>query len=95
VWARAPYLHNGSVPTLWDLMQPPAKRPATFFRGHDVYDAKKGGFRTDVQEIGGRKSFLFDTSQPGNGNGGHTGKRYGTELSDEDKWALIAYLKTL
>ncbi len=36
VWARAPYLHNGSVPTLRDLMDAPAERPDTFYRGHDI-----------------------------------------------------------
>jgi hypothetical protein len=95
VWARAPYLHNGSVPTLWDLLQPADKRPAGFWRGHDVYDPERGGFRTDVREVAGRKSFFFDTTKPGNGKQGHSGKRYGTELSDDEKRALLEYLKTL
>jgi hypothetical protein len=95
VWARAPYLHNGSVPTLWDLLQPADKRPDGFWRGHDIYDSEKVGFRTDVQAVGGRKSFWFDTKKPGNGKQGHSGKRYGTELGDDDKRALLEYLKTL
>ncbi|WP_437630067.1 cytochrome c [Sorangium sp. So ce854] len=95
IWARAPYLHNGSVPTLWDLLTPAERRPARFYRGHDVYDAVRVGFRVDVREVDGRQAFLFDTSLPGNGNQGHTGARYGTELSDSDRWALIEYLKTL
>ncbi|WP_437677849.1 c-type cytochrome [Sorangium sp. So ce131] len=95
IWARAPYLHNGSVPTLWDLLTPAERRPTRFYRGHDVYDPVRVGFRVDVREVEGRRAFLFETSQPGNSSRGHTGARYGTELSDSDKWALIEYLKTL
>ncbi len=46
VWLRAPYLHNGSVPTLWDLLQPPERRPAVFYRGYDVYDTGNVGFES-------------------------------------------------
>ncbi|WP_437586361.1 c-type cytochrome [Sorangium sp. So ce1000] len=95
IWARAPYLHNGSVPTMWDLLTPAERRPRRFYRGHDVYDPVRLGFRTDVREIEGRPAFLFDTALPGNSSKGHTGERYGTELPDSDKWALIEYLKTL
>ena len=96
VWARAPYLHNGSVPTLAALLTPAEERSREpFYRGHDVYDPDKVGFRTDVAEIAGRKAFLFDVTLPGNDNGGHSGRAYGTELSDDDKRSLIEYLKTL
>lgn len=95
IWARAPYLHNGSVPTLWDLLRPAADRPESFDRGHDLYDRERVGFRADVAPAVDRRSFRFDTASPGNGNGGHTGARYGTELGDDDKRALIEYLKTL
>lgn len=95
IWARAPYLHNGSVPTLWDLLTPAERRPATFYRGHGVLDPEGLGVRGDVEEVNGRPSFLFNTTLPGNGNGGHTGEPYGTELHDDDKRALIEYLKTL
>ena len=44
VWLRAPYLHNGSVPTLRDLLNAPAERPTSFYRGYDVYDYINGGF---------------------------------------------------
>ena len=97
IWARAPYLHNGSVPTLWDLLTPDDKRnngKTSFYAGHSVYDPNNVGFRTDVASAGGRPSFLFDISLPGNSNKGHTGEPYGTELSDADKRALIEYLKT-
>lgn len=44
IWLRAPYLHNGSVPTLRDLLEPPTERPTVFYRGFDLYDSKRGGF---------------------------------------------------
>jgi len=91
VWARAPYLHNGSVPTLWDLLESPDKRPTAFYNGYDVYDPKNVGFITtgpDAERVG----FLYQTCYPGNGNAGHT---YGVDLNDKQKWALIEYLKTL
>src|SRR4029453_10556673 len=50
IWARAPYLHNGSVPTLRYLLEPPEKRPGEFFRGYDVFDATKVGFVSDVPQ---------------------------------------------
>ena len=90
IWARAPYLHNGSVPTLRDLLEPPEARPKVFYRGYDVLDADKVGFRYDVAEEGGHRYFLFDTRQPGNGNGGHI---YGTDLSADDKQAIVEYMK--
>ena len=51
--------------------------------------------RTDVAELDGRAMPEFDLTLPGNSNAGHTGYYYGTELEDEAKWDLIAYLKTL
>jgi hypothetical protein len=94
LWLRAPYLHNGSVPTLRDLLEPSAARPKVFFRGYDVYDRDKVGFRSDVAEEGGRKYFRFDTAVAGNSNVGHEGARYGTELPASEKAALVEYLKT-
>jgi mono/diheme cytochrome c family protein len=94
VWLRAPYLHNGSVPSLRDLLQPAAKRTPVFYRGDDVYDQVNVGFVSNVPGRAGRQFFKFDTSVPGNGNGGHEGEAYGTELSPAGKAALIEYLKT-
>ncbi|HKY07741.1 MAG TPA: cytochrome c [Candidatus Binatia bacterium] len=94
IWLRAPYLHNGSVPTLRDLLEPSARRPKFFYRGYDVYDQKKVGFVSDVDKEKGRSYFRYDTEQPGNSNKGHEGKRYGTELSNAEKDALVEYLKT-
>ena len=94
IWLRAPFLHNGSVPTLRDLLEPGANRPRSFYRGYDVYDPKRVGFISDVAEEKGRKYFLFDTRLPGNGNIGHEGKEYGTDLSAEEKDAIVEYMKT-
>jgi hypothetical protein len=94
VWLRAPYLHNGSVPTLRDLLEPAAKRPVLFYRGYDVYDPAKVGFVTSVAEENGKRYFKYDVKVPGNGNAGHEGKRYGTELSADQKEAVVEYLKT-
>jgi hypothetical protein len=91
IWARAPYLHNGSVPTLRDLLEPVERRPATFFRGYDVFDQVKVGFVSDVATADGRTYFRYDTSIPGNSNSGHL---YGLSLPDEDKRAVVEYLKT-
>jgi hypothetical protein len=94
VWLRAPYLHNGSVPTLRDLLEPAAARPKVFYRGDDVYDGKRMGFVSDLAARDGRKFFAYDTNLPGNSNAGHEGPRFGTALAPEDKEALIEYLKT-
>ena len=91
IWLRSPYLHNGSIPTLRDLLEPPERRPAVFYRGYDVFDQAKVGFVSDVEQADGRTFFRYDTSVPGNGNGGHI---YGTQLSDDDKRAVVEYLKT-
>ncbi len=89
IWATAPYLHNGSVPNLWELLKAPDDRVKTFHVGSREFDPQNVGFET--QEFPG--SYRFDTSLDGNSNGGHD---YGTsELSDEQKWELIEYLKTL
>jgi mono/diheme cytochrome c family protein len=94
IWLRAPYLHNGSVPTLRDLLEPTARRPKQFYRGYDVYDQARVGFASDVPAEGERRYFLYDTRVAGNGSGGHDGKPYGTELPPADKDALVEYMKT-
>lgn len=100
IWLRAPYLHNGSVPTLRDLLEPRSRRPARFFRGNDVYDQRKVGFVHTEAEGNGQSYFLFNTaddkdrSLPGNGREGHEGAAYGADLPADDKWALVEYLKT-
>jgi mono/diheme cytochrome c family protein len=90
VWLRAPYLHNGSVPTLRALLFLD-ERPARFYRAYDVYDWRAMGFVSSGPEAE-KEGVAFDTSQRGNGNGGHI---YGRDLSIQDREALIEYLKTL
>jgi mono/diheme cytochrome c family protein len=91
IWLRGPYLHNGSVPTLRDLLEPAGRRPAVFYRGYDVFDQANVGFVSNVPEADGQTFFRYDTSIPGNGNIGH---EYGTSLADDDKRAIVEYLKT-
>jgi hypothetical protein len=93
LWLRAPYLHNGSVPTVRDLLEPPERRPVAFYRGHDVLDPVKLGFKQpDEDTVRNGMVVRYDTRQRANGNGGHL---YGTTLSAAEKDALIEYLKTL
>ena len=92
VWLRAPYLHNGSVPTLRDLLESPEDRPQEFYRGYDVFDRDKVGFVSDVESENGKQYFKFDTSLPGNSNSGHL---YGVDLANQEKSALVEYLKQL
>jgi hypothetical protein len=90
LWLRAPYLHNGSVPSLADLLEVPDRRPTQFWRGYDVYDPVTVGFVSSGPEAQ-REGTFHDTSRPGNSNAGHL---YGTDLPAESKRALIEYLKT-
>jgi hypothetical protein len=91
LWMRGPYLHNGSVPSLRDLLKPVADRTKVFYRGYDVYDPADVGFTTAGVDAA-REGWKEDTAVRGNGNQGHT---YGTELPDQDKEALLEYMKTL
>jgi mono/diheme cytochrome c family protein len=110
LWLRGPYLHNGSVPTLRALLEPAACRPRAFYRGYDLLDLEHVGFVSarcgepvpapppgcspaPVQSgcMPPDKGWRLDTSERGNGNGGH---EFGTTLSDADKRALVAFLKT-
>jgi hypothetical protein len=90
VWLTGPYLHNGSVPTLADLLEPQEKRPTKFWRGYDLFDADRVGFVSTGPEAE-RTGTFFDVSRPGNSNAGHT---YGITLSPDEKRALVEYLKT-
>lgn len=91
IWLRAPYLHNGSVPTLRDLLKPAAERPAVFYRGYDLYDPVNVGFVSQGAEAQ-RVGSTFDVRERSNSNRGH---EYGIWLPADEKNALIEYLKTL
>jgi hypothetical protein len=92
LWLKGPYLHNGSVPTLRDLLAPPAERPAVFYRGVDLVDPMNGGFVSQLGSEAEREGWRYDTTVPGNANGGHL---FGTALGAVQKQQLLAYLKTL
>lgn len=91
LWLRAPYLHNGSVPTLRDLLKPANERPSQFYRGYDVLDQENVGFISRGPKAE-RVGTLYDTSRKGNRNFGH---EFGTTLNAQAKAALVEYLKTL
>jgi len=95
IWATAPYLHNGSVPTLYDLLLPvnaregcPKARPVTFKVGAREFDPVKVGFRYE-----GYDGFEFRTELRGNGNAGHEYRA--CKMTDDERWDLVEYLKTL
>ncbi|MEM9265695.1 MAG: cytochrome c [Cyanobacteria bacterium P01_F01_bin.13] len=90
LWLRAPYLHNGSVPSLRDLFEKPEDRTPLFYRGYDVYDPEKVGFVSQGARAEGQ-GFKYDIQVVGNSNQGHL---YGTDLSAREKKALVEYLKT-
>jgi mono/diheme cytochrome c family protein len=107
VWATPPFLHNGAVPTLYDLLSPADERPKGFWLARREFDPVKVGYMTDrASSTGG---FWFDTRKPGNFNTGHefraghveydeTNPRVqygviGPALSPQDRFDLIEYLK--
>jgi hypothetical protein len=92
IWAVAPYFHNGSVRTLMQLLTRDDQREPRFRVGSREFDPKDVGFANVGSD---EDSYLFDTTRPGNSNGGHSGSDYGTDLSSGDKRALIEYLKSL
>jgi hypothetical protein len=89
IWAAAPYLHNGSVPTLYHLLLPPEQRPKRFALGGREYDPVRLGFA--VGTACGQQDCAVDTTRIGDGNGGHL---WGTDLAEPDRMALLEYLKT-
>lgn len=94
IWSAAPYLHNGSIPNLYELLLPAEERSKSFYIGSWEFDPVKVGYVSEKR----KGAFYFDTTLNGNSNSGH---EYGTaydnlpELSEEDRWALLEYLKTL
>ncbi|MFM9835993.1 MAG: di-heme-cytochrome C peroxidase [Methylophilaceae bacterium] len=96
VWSSAPFLHNGSVPNLYQLLLPAKDRVKQFNLGSLEFDTKNVGF--DMAPV--KEYFLFDTTLPGNSNAGHeygTGAGYNKlpMLTEQERWALIEYLKTI
>jgi hypothetical protein len=109
VWATAPYLHNGSVPTLRDMLLPQDKRPASFCVGSREFDPVNVGVVTKIDKTDACAAGLtdFDVSLLGNSNRGHSfeGKEtdvrklpagvIGPELTDDERRSLVEYLKIL
>lgn len=98
IWATPPFLHNGSVPTLFQLLSPVSERQSEFWVGNFEFNPKQIGYRSEKFKGG----FLFDTRITGNSNRGHefrAGCRedgvIGRALEPEERWALIEYLKVL
>ncbi len=87
LWATGPFLHNGSVPTLYDLLSPPAERPAVFWTGGRELDPRRVGFVSDEAP----DRFRFDTGLPGNRNIGHAFPV--TPFTPEQRLAVVEYLK--
>ena len=104
LWAQAPYLHNGSVPTLYHMLIP-AERPAVFVKSRLDYDKKNVGFNWRQEDwIDKNEGYLYDTNaSPATSHAGHdhdvieNGKTYKLDWSKDPAgaWALIEYLKTL
>ncbi len=95
IWAVAPYLHNGSVPTLDALLHPCKDRPVTFAVGR-AYDFKKVGL-AEAQPGSTYSRTTTDATDRNSGNSrcGHEGAGFGTELNENDRLALIEFLKVL
>ena len=97
IWASAPYLHNGSVPTLWHLLHPD-ERPDVWRRTTGEYDVQHVGLKIaeykelpDVRRSADRRHY-FDSTQAGKSHRGH---RYPDALAEDEKRAVLEYLKTL
>jgi hypothetical protein len=95
IWARAPYLHNGSVPTLRALLT--GERPAEFYRGNTTYDQGDVGYTWD--EPTGPNAALYDTALLGNSNAGHQGPEFFGDVdfanSPRELEDILEFLKTL
>jgi hypothetical protein len=97
VWATGPFMHNGSVPNLYEMLIPAAERTKKFYLGGDFDPVKVG---LDPTATSG--TFLMDTTLLGNSNAGHSfqnGPRgegiVGPLLTDDQRWALVEYLKSI
>jgi hypothetical protein len=89
IWATAPYLHNGSVRTLYDLMLPASSRPKSFCAGSIELDTRDVGL---VNDCSVPNVYRFDATKRGNYNTGH---EFGTGFNEYDKRAVVEYMKTL
>ena len=97
IWGSAPYLHNGSVPTLYHLIT--GDRPETFYRGNFTYDEELVGFTWDEPTNPSGLPLLYDTKLDGYSNSGHTGPVFNGGINWDEEPEMLAdlleYLKTL
>ncbi|HXT19149.1 MAG TPA: di-heme-cytochrome C peroxidase, partial [Thermoanaerobaculia bacterium] len=97
IWATSPFLHNGSVPNLYELLSPVEERSGTFYLGNPEFDPKRVGYESG-RFRGGSK---LDTTVTGNSNAGHEfddgggNGVIGRKLTEEERWDLIEFLKAL
>ncbi|MBT3981752.1 MAG: hypothetical protein HOE90_10390 [Bacteriovoracaceae bacterium] len=98
VWATAPYLHNGSVPTLYHLLFESERPKIWKVTDYKKYDHKNMGLSFNkflsvpIVYDNEMKRRFFDTTGHSKSNKGHS---FGSELSEQQKWELLEYLKTL
>jgi hypothetical protein len=97
VWATAPFMHNGSVPNLYEMLVPAKERTKKFYYGREFDPVKVG---LDTTAASGQ--FLLDTELPGNSNAGHSFEDsprgngvIGPLLTENERWALVEYLKSI
>jgi hypothetical protein len=97
VWAEGPYLHNGSVPNLYEMLIPAKERTKKFYVGQEFDPVKVG-----VDTSGNSGKFLLDTTVEGNSNQGHSFENgpfgngvIGPLLTEDERWALVEYLKSI
>ncbi len=106
IWATPPYLHNGSVPSIYHLLLPPEQRPVSFGLGTREFDPEQLGLVTEhsnpvfmTEKVRQENTFLFRARDGGgsliNGNS-NLGHDYGnSRLTDTDRWALVEYMKAV
>ena len=95
IWATAPYLHNGSVKSLYELMLPPAQRASKFWVGNKKFDPVHVGYVDSPSTVGSWFRTHGDDGKPIHGNS-NTGHDYGNALfSEEERWAIVEYMKSL
>jgi len=96
VWATGPFLHNGSVPNIYELLSPAAERSKTFYVGRDFDPIKLG-----LDMAGNKEGYFFETTRIGNSNAGHSFEAtkgpgvVGPAFSESERFALIEYLKSI
>jgi hypothetical protein len=97
VWATPPYMHNGSVPNLYEMLVPAAQRTKKFYLGRDFDPIKVG-----VDTSGKSGTYLVDTTLRGTSNAGHSFEDgplgngvIGPLLTEEERWAIVEYLKSI